>query len=989
MRFFVALSLLPALTLGTILTACLNYGDNTNDGCETPCNSTFGRGRDSDGTTIYYGDFESATSPYNGYYVCEASSACTRAPPSSESGNDYYCLRCLGGFYCPVGTIFPDDGDAESNECAEGSTCEAASTEVECEAGTYCPEGSVTPSTCCPTGYDSCASSGYYCPSGSSELGTCSAGYYCTNNDVTDICPSGSFCPAGAAEPVECSIYYTCPEGSATRDVSALTLTLTLVTLALISVGGVVWGVTDKRRSAKELSEEEMAALGCSEEHGPIEHQISLSLVGLGLSLPSGKRILQEASADIPPGSVLALMGPSGSGKTSLLNVLSGRAFYGKTTGKVLISGEESGFESIVSRVGFVPQDDVVHSDLSIRENLYYSAMVRLCAETSKDEVDRVVNHALEYLLLKHVQDSMVGDVENRGISGGQRKRVNIGIELVAQPSILFLDEPTSGLDATTALALMYVFKDLARTGVTIMSVIHQPRPAVFFGFDSVLLLCPGGKVVFEGPVEGAVPYMESLGLKAPPNENPADWLMDIITRVPDEELEESPKETEERESDKAWRESVWFANAHQSIQQSQLLTSSTVTDDLNANDLAEIWMNRPKISYPTKHQPAQIPEVTRPGIWRQFWIVLARDIQRRREHVFVDLVHMMTFIVAAAVVGLVTGNLGTNESPNFTTCYVFVALMTGQATLGTFANKRLIFWREISSGYEIGPFFLSQNILDFPLYAIYTTWFWIIFATLTTPLAGVSLTWATFVLVAFSSSGMAYFLATILDHPALIMVLFILLLNVVLNGVFNGADLSQGLPLPYFLSPSRYSVEMIEVSHYDRFSAVNDPAAIIDGRGWAQSTTGDDHWSPARWLVLQGVLWRIGAYLGLYACNRGQMAKESLSLMLLVHCPRLDVFGFLDYIKRKAVVQEGEEGEDGLECSAEEAESEARGDASVGVDVAIIDLSIKSPSPKSPCGHGPWHGCESPSGRHSPKSPHGHWHRSSPTHHTAEEDRP
>lgn len=139
------------------------------------------------------------------------------------------------------------------------------------------------------------------------------------------------------------------------------------------------------------------------------------------------------------------------------------------------------------------------------------------------------VNECIEVLGISHVQHSPIGDERTRGVSGGQRKRVNIGIELVADPSVLFLDEPTSGLDSTTATALCITLKTIARKkNMTVAAVIHQPSLSSFLEFDDLLLLGKGGRVVYAGPVADAPKYFTDLGFPLPTNCNPADFYLDL-----------------------------------------------------------------------------------------------------------------------------------------------------------------------------------------------------------------------------------------------------------------------------------------------------------------------------------------------------------------------------------------------------------------------------------------------------------------------------
>ncbi|KAH8043734.1 ATPase [Aureococcus anophagefferens] len=140
-----------------------------------------------------------------------------------------------------------------------------------------------------------------------------------------------------------------------------------------------------------------------------------------------------------------------------------------------------------------------------------------------------VVERTLEVLGLEHIEGSVIGDAEKRGISGGQRKRVNVAMEIVSDPSLLFLDEPTSGLDSTTSFELVQSLRVLSGRKVNVVVVLHQPSFFIFRMFHDVLLLCRGGRTAYCGPSEGALPYFEASGFSMPAFENPADFFMDVI----------------------------------------------------------------------------------------------------------------------------------------------------------------------------------------------------------------------------------------------------------------------------------------------------------------------------------------------------------------------------------------------------------------------------------------------------------------------------
>jgi ABC-type multidrug transport system ATPase subunit len=228
-------------------------------------------------------------------------------------------------------------------------------------------------------------------------------------------------------------------------------------------------------------------------------------------------------------------MGPSGAGKTSLLNVLSGNVNSAHTTGDVLINEGPvpSGFKRISA---VVPQDDVLLSSLTPRETLMFAARLRLDV-LPEERVERVNSVMKSLSLLEHA-DTLTGDVNKRGLSGGQRKRVSIALELLINPSILFLDEPTSGLDSKMAEDVVYLIHDLAQEqNRTIICTIHQPSYRIFSRFDSLVLL-KEGRVVYANDVTQTNKYFSDAPINRPPPayENPVDFYMRILQEDCDEE---------------------------------------------------------------------------------------------------------------------------------------------------------------------------------------------------------------------------------------------------------------------------------------------------------------------------------------------------------------------------------------------------------------------------------------------------------------------
>lgn len=254
---------------------------------------------------------------------------------------------------------------------------------------------------------------------------------------------------------------------------------------------------------------------------------LSFDFENLSFTTKKGKKILQEVTGTMPRGSCWGIMGGSGAGKSTFVNVLMGK--QKNTGGTVKINGWEKDMSKYKKLIGYVPQDDIVFPELTVRENILHSARVRLPSRWRDKAIQDHVDSLIACLQLTHVQHSRVGDSRKPIISGGQRKRVNIGIELAAAPMAIFLDEPTSGLDATSAASIMRMIKAISRLGVTTIAIIHQPREQIFYGFDQLLLLSHG-RSVYAGPTEEVQTYFEEQGFSFPQRANPADTLIDIIT---------------------------------------------------------------------------------------------------------------------------------------------------------------------------------------------------------------------------------------------------------------------------------------------------------------------------------------------------------------------------------------------------------------------------------------------------------------------------
>ncbi|MEN8121800.1 MAG: ATP-binding cassette domain-containing protein [Bacteroidota bacterium] len=247
--------------------------------------------------------------------------------------------------------------------------------------------------------------------------------------------------------------------------------------------------------------------------------QVVLEVHNLLYKFKSGAIGLHQMNYVVKSGNLVGIMGASGSGKSTLLNVLNGN--YATTNGEVLINGIDihKKKDEIKGIVGYVSQDDMLIEELSVYQNLYYSAKLSF-GNYSEFQILRIVLKLLKSLGLYEVKKMKVGSPLDKKISGGQRKRLNIALELIREPTVLFLDEPTSGLSSRDSENILDLLKELSLKGKLVFVVIHQPSSDIFKRFDRLLVLDKGGYLIYNGnPVE-SISYFKSCIRQANWNES-------------------------------------------------------------------------------------------------------------------------------------------------------------------------------------------------------------------------------------------------------------------------------------------------------------------------------------------------------------------------------------------------------------------------------------------------------------------------------------
>ncbi|CAB9505209.1 Putative white-brown complex homolog protein 30 [Seminavis robusta] len=390
-----------------------------------------------------------------------------------------------------------------------------------------------------------------YCPGSSNPQfcpQLCNASSYCPNATTQLDCPEGHYCLMGSTEPTKCNSLHTCPEKSVLYHnnlESGLVMLVAAVCFLLLNIANRmlkdVEAIEDNEDNCQtyksvRVNISNRPSLANTRTYSTMKIQgpsqkIDMSFRDLQLTLPNGLCIMEGVSGQINHGSFCAILGPSGAGKTTFLSLISGK--NDPTGGQLLVNGEEGTTLAQYRRlVGFVPQEDIMLRELTVYENIRHAAMMRLPASMSKKKKLKRVQHVMESLDLMHIKHTVVGDELKRGISGGQRKRVNVAMELVMDPALICLDEPTSGLDSTSSAMLCESLVALARLGVNVSAVLHQPKTEIFDMFDTVLLLGVGGRTVYLGPAAEMVDYFARIGFPLPPRTNPCDYVMDVVAGV-------------------------------------------------------------------------------------------------------------------------------------------------------------------------------------------------------------------------------------------------------------------------------------------------------------------------------------------------------------------------------------------------------------------------------------------------------------------------
>ncbi|PQM35325.1 ABC transporter G family member 22 isoform X1 [Prunus yedoensis var. nudiflora] len=444
---------------------------------------------------------------------------------------------------------------------------------------------------------------------------------------------------------------------------------------------------------------------------------VTYKIIIKGMTTTEEKDILNGITGSVHPGEVLALMGPSGSGKTTLLNLLGGRAVQANVTGSITYN-DQTYSKFLKSRIGFVTQDDVLFPHLTVKETLTYAALLRLSKTLTKEQKEKRALDVIYELGLERCQDTMIGGSFVRGVSGGERKRVCIGNEIIINPSLLFLDEPTSGLDSTTALRIVQMLQDIAEAGKTVVTTIHQPSSRLFHKFDKLILLGKGSLLYF-GKASEAMVYFSSIGCSPLIAMNPAEFLLDLANgNINDVSV---PSELEDK---------VQMGNSEAADTRNGKPSPAVVHEYLvEAYETRVADEEKKKIMVPLPLDEELKLKVSISkrewggSWWEQFSILFCRGIKERR-HDYFSWLRITQVLATAVILGLLWWQSDSNNPKGLEDqagLLFFIAVFWGFfpvfTAIFTFPQERAMLTKERAADmYRLSAYFVARTTSDLPL---------------------------------------------------------------------------------------------------------------------------------------------------------------------------------------------------------------------------------------------------------------------------------
>ncbi|KAB2034185.1 hypothetical protein ERO13_D04G060300v2 [Gossypium hirsutum] len=418
------------------------------------------------------------------------------------------------------------------------------------------------------------------------------------------------------------------------------------------------------------------------------------------------KMLLNDISGEARDGEILAVLGASGSGKSTLIDALANRIAKGSLKGNVTLNGEtlESRMLKVIS--AYVMQDDLLFPMLTVEETLMFAAEFRLPRTLSKSKKKMRVQVLIDQLGLRNAAKTIIGDEGHRGVSGGERRRVSIGIDIIHDPIILFLDEPTSGLDSTSAFMVVKVLQRIAQSGSIVVMSIHQPSYRILGLLDRLIFLSRG-QTVYSGSPTNLPLYFSEFGHPIPGNENKTEFALDLIR-----ELEGSPGGTKSLvEFNKSW--------------QSMKHTRDSEPDQLGLSlkEAISASISRGKlVSGATNdiNSSSMVPTFANP-FWKEMVVLSKRSILNSKRMPELFGIRLAAVLVTGSILATVFWQLdnspkGVQERLGFFAFAMSTTYYTCADALPVFLQERYIFMRETAyNAYRRLSYVISNALVALP----------------------------------------------------------------------------------------------------------------------------------------------------------------------------------------------------------------------------------------------------------------------------------
>ncbi|EOA23538.1 hypothetical protein CARUB_v10016733mg [Capsella rubella] len=532
------------------------------------------------------------------------------------------------------------------------------------------------------------------------------------------------------------------------------------------------------------------------------------SFVGNDMEMNT-KVLLNGISGEAREGEMMAVLGASGSGKSTLIDALANRIAKESLRGAITLNGEvlESSLHKVIS--AYVMQDDLLFPMLTVEETLMFSAEFRLPSSLSKKKKKARVQALIDQLGLRNAAKTVIGDEGHRGVSGGERRRVSIGTDIIHDPIILFLDEPTSGLDSTSAYMVVKVLQRIAQSGSIVIMSIHQPSYRILGLLDKLIFLSRGN-TVYSGSPTHLPRFFSEFGHPIPENENKPEFALDLIR-----ELEDSPEGTKTLvEYHKQWR-------AKQTSSQSRRNTNVPLRDAITAS------ISRGKLVSGATNLKSSFQTFANP-FWTEMLVIGKRSILNSSRQPELFGIRLGAVLVTGIILATIFWKLdnsprGIQERLGFFAFAMSTTFYTCAEAIPVFLQERYIFMRETAyNAYRRSSYVLAHTIISIPALIILSaafaaTTFWAV------GLAGGSEGFFFFfftILTSFwAGSSFVTFLSGVVSHVMIGFTVVVAILAYFL--LFSGFFISRDRIPPYwiwfhYLSLVKYPYEGVLQNEFD-----------------------------------------------------------------------------------------------------------------------------------------------------------------------------